>query len=528
MAESLKVEVGLEGSDQLQADLTKLGQAFKQLGGEVAQFAASFAEIAAIAGAAAIVAAASAVIKFSKAVEETNKQLTQLQKVSGANFQQLSGLQQVFEAGGTSLNKFVAQFGNLSEEIQKADIARYTRQWGDWDKEFTKSVNDLDLLRGKFDSLAAGQAQTFSKLSTFQNQVEALKESLAKVADPQAQLFKLADIFRTLSQQGAQGVALMERFGKALGLSPEFINTLSQGSAAMKALQAETERLGLTLTTSNQQALQQMAQGWNQFSALVSAALQKIAAAAAPAFANLPDIAKQALSRIVQDFETLPLDQAIANLPARLGPVFTGVFEQLSPIVVQGGMALGVALVDAFASSVRDAFSTIFSNLGSELEQNWEILKENIRRGAADLGLGGGGTAGGAGFAGGGLIGGYGTGTSDSNLAWVSRGEHIMPAAAVAQPGVLAFLEALRRSGGNLSRVLDGLGRFAFGGLVPRSIPAFVDGGLVGGMSSVTIHFPGVPPISGLRASSEVVGELQRAAALAQVRSGGRKPSRYS
>ena len=41
-----------------------------------------------------------------------------------------------------------------------------------------------------------------------------------------------------------------------------------------------------------------------------------------------------------------------------------------------------------------------------------------------------------------------------------------MPARAVAQPGVLAFLEALRRSGGNLSRVLDGMGRFAIGGMV--------------------------------------------------------------
>jgi len=131
-------------------------------------------------------------------------------------------------------------------------------------------------------------------------------------------------------------------------------------------------------------------------------------------------------------------------------------------------------------------------------------------------------------FAAGGLMGGRGTGTSDSNLAWLSRGEHIMPARAVRQPGVLAFLEALRRSGGNLSRVLDGMGRFALGGMVPRAIPAFATGGLAGGMSNVTIQFPGLPDITGLRASSGAVDELRKAAALAQVRSGGRKPSRYS
>jgi hypothetical protein len=130
------------------------------------------------------------------------------------------------------------------------------------------------------------------------------------------------------------------------------------------------------------------------------------------------------------------------------------------------------------------------------------------------------------GIAHGGVIGGRGTGMSDSNLAWVSRGEHIMPARAVAQPGVLAFLEALRRSGGNLRGVLDGMGRFALGGLVPR--PAFAGGGAVGSMSHVTINFPGLEPIGGLRASATTVDELRKAAALAQVRSGGRKPSRYS
>ena len=65
-----------------------------------------------------------------------------------------------------------------------------------------------------------------------------------------------------------------------------------------------------------------------------------------------------------------------------------------------------------------------------------------------------------------------------------------MPARAVAQPGVLAFLEALRRSGGNLSRVLDGLGRYAAGGLVMPSLAAAGSGG---GMSNVTIQFPGLP-----------------------------------
>jgi hypothetical protein len=172
------------------------------------------------------------------------------------------------------------------------------------------------------------------------------------------------------------------------------------------------------------------------------------------------------------------------------------------------------------ASAAINTVSGLIDSLIEKLTQAWETLK-NI------VGLGGSPATGGAsGFAGGGLLGGRGTGTSDSNLAWLSRGEYITPARAVAQPGVLAFLEALRRSGGNLAAVLDGMGHFALGGMVrtPIAIPAFAGGG----MSNVTIQFPGLPPIEGLRASSGVVDELRHAAALAQVRSGGRKPSRFS
>ena len=68
------------------------------------------------------------------------------------------------------------------------------------------------------------------------------------------------------------------------------------------------------------------------------------------------------------------------------------------------------------------------------------------------------------------------------------------------------------------------MGRFALGGLV--SVPSFAGGG-INSMSHVTIAFPGLQPIGGLRASASVVSELQHAAVMAQVRSGGRKPSRY-
>jgi hypothetical protein len=183
--------------------------------------------------------------------------------------------------------------------------------------------------------------------------------------------------------------------------------------------------------------------------------------------------------------------------------------------------------MDALANSLNGVKHSLESSIGA-ISQSFDTVDRTMAgiqdaiEGVMNMLRPGGGAASG------GLLGGRGTGTSDSNLAWVSRGEYITPAAAVAQPGVLAFLEALRRSGGNLSAVLNGMGRFALGGMVPRAMPAFAGGGLAGGnLGTLTLGLPSGGSVT-VRASSGVADQLRKEAALAQVRSGGRKPSRYS
>jgi hypothetical protein len=494
------------GAENLAPAAAKVGTAVGSaaaVGAGLATVVSGLAVTLALVGA-AVVAAGGALVKFATDAEETEKALTQLQAVSGQSFENLSALATVFAEGGTSIKKFAADFGNLSEKIAAAgqQMAR-GRAGADW----LKLADDVDVVREKFTNLANGASVTFSPLTTLDTKVKALQESLSKV--PAAEQYsRLADIFKNLGSN-------LERaqLGKALGLSPEEIATLKQGSAAIKEMQTEAQRLGFTLTEGNQSALQQMAQQWNQFTGLLQSFFQKIGAVAAPAFAQLLDTFKGVMQAIVSDFQNLPLDQAIANLGNRLAPAFNAMFEVLSPILTAIGTAIGNAIVNAIVASVREGIQNIKNKWGG---------------GSGTMGPLQPGDTGFESRAGGGLLGGRGTGTSDSNLAWVSRGEHIMPAHAVAQPGVLALLEALRRSGGNLSAVLNGMGRFALGGMVPRAMPAFASGGLAGGMSNVTIAFPGLPPIGGLRASSAVVDELRKSAALAQVRSGGRKPSRYT
>jgi hypothetical protein len=217
-----------------------------------------------------------------------------------------------------------------------------------------------------------------------------------------------------------------------------------------------------------------------------------------------------------------PVLQAIADAMNALIASSQAALDALTSAFTTAWEAIknaGIAAMDAINGAINAVVGTIsslISAIGDAINALLNLLGLGSQVGNPGPGHGATGS-----FAGGGRVGGRGTGTSDSNLAWVSRGEHIMPARAVRQPGVLAFLEALRRSGGNLSRVLDGMGRFALGGMV--SLPASA----TGGMSNVTIQFPGLQPIGGLRAPADVVEELRKAAAMAQIRSGGRKPSRY-
>ena len=537
--------VGATVFSKLDAAVGKFGANLTRALGPLAGAARALGPVGIAAG--ALAAGSVALVKFAAAAEDAYKAFSQLQQVSGQSVQNLSTLSNVFAQGGTNLKTFASEMGNLSEKIAAAGSQRAIRAA---DQDTVKWANDVDRVRRQFERLisgvdqfgnqvAAGIGPVLSPLITLETKVQAVLELLSKVP-AEMQQFKLADIFKGLSSD-------LERaqLGKGLGLSPETIATLSQGSARLQQLVQQARELGLAFDALDQKNLQQMIESQNQAGALFDSLKQKMGALVAPAITSFWEGFTNQLQKLTPVFTQIAssigqinfsaVGAAAANFLAVLAKIAAGWAQILSgnvrfadvlgqllqeagqilaSMAVQIGIGIGQGIIQGIISAITNAAGAI-----------WNAIK-------AALGLGGGGDAGaGAGVPGkarGGLMGGRGTGTSDSNLAWVSRGEYITPARAVRQPGVLAFLEALRRSGGNLSRVLDGMGRFALGGLVPGPMPAFAAGGLAGGMSNVTIQFPGLPEIGGLRASSSAVDELRKAAAMAQVRSGGRKPSRYS
>jgi hypothetical protein len=427
-------------------------------------------------------------------------------------------------------------------------------------------ANDLKAIIPIVNQIAAGQkGLTFDGLTTAATKIDALTAAMKKAGDSS----------KTAGQVLVSFIASADRLsaiqvGKQFGLTEEQVDRLQRSGGHLQTIDEIWRRIqgaGVLIPPESAGAIAQLqvemdavAQAKVRLDQAMSSTVIQTWAAQVSSLLNglkaqLLNMAATDVEAVNRAFTTLGATNPFANTISELeaiGRLLTSIGGQATDfswgeIVATGGLAstreeleaIGRVITSIAGQTTSFTWGELWQTGGlastrQELEGIGGVLDSLIQKFLKLIGLKGSGgapapaAAGGGQFARGGLLGGRGSGTSDSNLAWVSRGEHIMPARAVAQPGVLAFLEALRRSGGNLSRALDGMGRFALGGMIRGPMPAFANGGLAGGMSNVTIQFPGLPAIGGLRASSDVVDQLHRAAALAQVRSGGRKPSRYS
>ncbi|HPD72832.1 MAG TPA: phage tail tape measure C-terminal domain-containing protein [Candidatus Krumholzibacteria bacterium] len=126
------------------------------------------------------------------------------------------------------------------------------------------------------------------------------------------------------------------------------------------------------------------------------------------------------------------------------------------------------------AKSLGDAFRNLALSIIADLKRMAaQLLATAIIKKIAGV-FGSGGQVGGAEKkAVGGVLGGLGTGTSDSNLAWFSRGEYLVRAAVVREPGVLRHLDELNRRGAQ-ALVQTPM-------LIEAPVPRFAEGGLVDG-----------------------------------------------
>lgn len=204
----------------------------------------------------------------------------------------------------------------------------------------------------------------------------------------------------------------------------------------------------------------------------------------------------------------------------------------------------------AFGADIPAVFSDLtigandaFNRIQRAARTTFDIIKQIFSqpiliRGEVDAAIAGSGAAS-AGFAGGGQVFGPGTGTSDSILARLSRGEFVQPALRVQQYGV-AFMEALRRGiipADAVRSLMSGMRGFSVGGVVDGinkslAIPRFAAGGLA---ISSSLNSPGSSKFTlvignevfgNISASDDVAERLVRFGRKRNIASAGRAPSR--
>jgi hypothetical protein len=461
----------------------------------------------------AAVAAGTAIHNSMTSAAEAINQVNAAAQKMGVPIEKFDALRLALEKAGLSGKEVTGAIGQVQSAFDKVQVDKATtalrqleeaaaRGFGPVGTEQLRTLNELARQVGPgADAARAALVKLGQPIPA--GPADALKRLGIEATSAADFTQKLIEKLQTMPDSAQRTALAIAGLGDVAG--PKFIEFLRQGGSGID-LFVEKERL---LTAQTAQMASELVLAQN----LVATAFSRFSTD--PSLANFGALAKAAFTEI-----GVELRQAITPL--------VEFSNKLDAAVWQAFKDAGTAALNAVSGAIAGATQTM-NDLIKATNDAIARLAELLAAGQQVGQPGGGG--GGGGHARGGFIGGRGSGTSDSNLAWVSRGEHIMPARAVRQPGVLAFLEALRRSGGNLGSVLDRMSHFALGGMVarPSPVPAGVGGTAAAhrDLGTVRLVLPDGVMVSGL-ADAKIVEALGRAAVKAQVRSGGRKPSRYT
>lgn len=224
--------------------------------------------------------------------------------------------------------------------------------------------------------------------------------------------------------------------------------------------------------------------------------------------------------------------QSMIDGAQRVGTWIAEQFQRAAELIKQAFGSV-VSFIQGIFQSLLNFVYEIIAAIASRIKMLIDAVKEAAAMvaslfGASEGGEASGAAAGGA-FAKGGKVRGGGTATSDSIPAWLSNGEFVQRAKAVAYYGT-DFMHKLNRL--QIPRNL--FQGFAEGGLAMLS-PAFLmprmaeGGGPVagsGGMRTVNLHLDG-QSFAGLLAPEAVAEKLVRYVGTKAVRQAGRKPAWY-
>ena len=407
-----------------------------------------------------------------------------------------------------------------------------------------------------------------------------LDQIIAKIDDVVAKIGRLgggdlgASVVEAPGAGGGIETGLVAGFQKALSQIEGMIETANQNIVtAFQSLGPRIEGIGTALIAPFQQA----AQGIN---AIIDDIIKKIQTitqvGAGPVgeevgagagvggggvFSGMVAAAKAAVSQITAEFQGLQasITQALSSISSpdpflglieRAGAavdVVTAAFDGLGEVLTKAlrGAEQGVAQIMANIQNIVQAgfqsLNQVIVSVGIQVQATIAQIIAALQQAVAEVQ----GLSAATAFAGGGRGGGFASGGYTGNIGTrqiagvVHGGEYVQPARVVRQPGVLQFMETLRRVG-DLRKAIQLFARgFNVGGLVDNfnarlaslAIPQFAGGGLVPAVASngptpdfgtVTVDF-GQGRRAQIITDEDSVRALRRIAIQNQILSGGRE-----
>ncbi len=389
-----------------------------------------------------------------------------------------------FEEGLKDVQTYYAERRRIAEEEQAKEIevleqkrallasepdpSRRTDEQGKLDAELAKARLEYE---GQTATLLAEEREAVQKLA---QERLALEKTLleAQGRRHEAALLGIDEEIRRadllLKKQGASDAereATLARMRRSMESGANFDDTKRQAEAALADLDATRSEIEARVSA----GLLSQVEGEQQILAIESErliALQNLATALEQAAWATGDPERIAQA---QGFTAAVRDLGYAVDGARVS------FAAFGKTALDSGRD---ALTEFFdtgitgAKSLGDAFRDLALSIIADLKRMAaQLLATAIMKKIAGVFSDGGQVGGAEKKATGGVLGGIGTGTSDSNLAWFSRGEYLVRAAVVREPGVLRHLEELNRRGAQ-ALVQTPV-------LIEAAVPRFAEGGLV-------------------------------------------------
>lgn len=375
MEEGLTLAVGTKGADEAKAKLQGVSDALTGTGKSTTDWSDKLTKAGLAIGAVGVGLTAyskSATNSYTDYVKSVNG----IARITGEAVDQTSRLQYVFSRAGIDAGNSATVFGTFSKQIQKTNDANADAAATQADLN-----NKIDAAKIKISDLTADTKKNGDANGSNANQIQALnlqiddyKKKLGEAATPLQKLgvatqdatgktrpfsdilLDVADKFKAM-QNGPEKTALsMQLFGKS---GKNLIPILNKGSDGIKDLEAQADKLGLTLSGANVDAVAKYTEAHKKMKDAQTAFTLAVGAEALPMYQKLAD----AQVALTEKYKELPagVQQAVTAVVAFGGPVMASVGSITTlganiSSINWGGIGKGIKGVTGFVGNMAGGF----------------------------------------------------------------------------------------------------------------------------------------------------------------------------